>query len=53
MGHMLIEAIRASDDCLLAGALDVPASPAIGNAAAARDHRQLPAARSPRALRTA
>jgi 4-hydroxy-tetrahydrodipicolinate reductase len=35
MGHMLIEAIRASDDCLLAGALDVPASPAIGNDAAA------------------
>ncbi|NML42177.1 4-hydroxy-tetrahydrodipicolinate reductase [Ramlibacter sp. G-1-2-2] len=35
MGHMLIEAIRASDDCRLAGALDVPASPAIGNDAAA------------------
>jgi 4-hydroxy-tetrahydrodipicolinate reductase len=35
MGHMLIEAIRASGDCRLAGALDVPASPAIGNDAAA------------------
>ncbi|MCG2595722.1 4-hydroxy-tetrahydrodipicolinate reductase [Ramlibacter sp. XY19] len=35
MGHMLIEAIRASDDCLLAGALDVASSPAIGNDAAA------------------
>jgi 4-hydroxy-tetrahydrodipicolinate reductase len=35
MGHMLIEAIRAADDCQLAGALDVPASPAIGNDAAA------------------
>ena len=35
MGHMLIEAIRASDDCLLAGALDLPSSPAIGNDAAA------------------
>ena len=35
MGHMLIEAIRASEDCLLSGALDVPSSPAIGNDAAA------------------
>ena len=35
MGHMLIEAIRASGDCQLAGALDVPSSPAIGNDAAA------------------
>jgi 4-hydroxy-tetrahydrodipicolinate reductase len=35
MGHMLIEAIRASDDCLLAGALDIASSPAIGNDAAA------------------
>ncbi len=35
MGHMLIEAIRASDDCRLAGALDIPSSPAIGNDAAA------------------
>ena len=30
MGQMLIEAIRAADDCELAGALDVAASPAIG-----------------------
>ncbi|HEX7889133.1 MAG TPA: 4-hydroxy-tetrahydrodipicolinate reductase [Ramlibacter sp.] len=35
MGHMLIEAIRASDDCVLAGALDMASSPAIGNDAAA------------------
>src|SRR4051812_39279412 len=35
MGHMLIEAIRASGDCRLAGALDVASSPAIGNDAAA------------------
>jgi len=35
MGHMLIEAIRDSDDCRLAGALDVASSPAIGNDAAA------------------
>ncbi|MEO7392751.1 MAG: 4-hydroxy-tetrahydrodipicolinate reductase [Ramlibacter sp.] len=35
MGHMLIEAIRASQDCQLAGALDIPSSPAIGNDAAA------------------
>jgi len=35
MGHMLIEAIRDCDDCQLAGALDVAASPAIGNDAAA------------------
>ncbi|MEJ8840581.1 4-hydroxy-tetrahydrodipicolinate reductase [Ramlibacter sp. AN1133] len=35
MGHMLIEAIRASEDCRLAGALDVASSPAIGNDAAA------------------
>jgi len=30
MGHMLIEAVNASADCLLTGALDVAASPAIG-----------------------
>ena len=30
MGHMLIEAIRAADDCVLAGALDVAGSPGIG-----------------------
>jgi len=35
MGQMLIEAIRASGDCQLAGALDIPASPALGNDAAA------------------
>ncbi len=35
MGHMLIEAVRASDDCELAGALDMAASPAIGLDAAA------------------
>jgi 4-hydroxy-tetrahydrodipicolinate reductase len=35
MGHMLIEAIRASEDCRLAGALDVASSLAIGNDAAA------------------
>ncbi len=35
MGHMLIEAIQASGDCELAGALDMAASPAIGMAALA------------------
>ena len=35
MGNMLIEAIRASGDCRLAGATDVASSPAIGNDAAA------------------
>jgi 4-hydroxy-tetrahydrodipicolinate reductase len=35
MGRMLIEAVRATDDCQLAGALDVPGSPAIGTDAAA------------------
>src|SRR6478752_7150124 len=35
MGQMLIEAIRAADDCQLAGALDIASSPAIGNDAAA------------------
>ena len=30
MGQMLIEAIASADDCQLAGALDVPGSPAIG-----------------------
>ena len=35
MGHMLIEAIRDSGDCQLAGALDIASSPAIGNDAAA------------------
>ncbi|HVZ42252.1 MAG TPA: 4-hydroxy-tetrahydrodipicolinate reductase [Ramlibacter sp.] len=35
MGHMLIEAIREAHDCRLAGALDLPSSPSIGNDAAA------------------
>ena len=35
MGQMLIEAIRAADDCELAGALDVAASPAVGTDAMA------------------
>jgi len=35
MGHMLIDAVRASDDCQLAGALDIAASPAIGTDAGA------------------
>ncbi len=35
MGHMLIEAIRATDDCRLTGALDIAQSPAIGLDAAA------------------
>jgi 4-hydroxy-tetrahydrodipicolinate reductase len=35
MGRMLIEAIRASDDCALAGALDIAASPGIGSDASA------------------
>ena len=35
MGRMLFEAIRASDDCVLAGALDVAASPGVGSDATA------------------
>ena len=35
MGQMLIEAIRKSQDCTLAGALDVAASPGLGTEAAA------------------
>ena len=35
MGHMLIEAVRASSDLQLCGALDIPASPAIGQDASA------------------
>jgi 4-hydroxy-tetrahydrodipicolinate reductase len=35
MGRMLIEAVHAADDCTLAGALDVAASPAIGSDATA------------------
>jgi 4-hydroxy-tetrahydrodipicolinate reductase len=30
MGHMLIEAVRAAEDCVLAGALDMAGSPAVG-----------------------
>jgi len=35
MGRMLIEAVHAAEDCRLAGALDVAASPAIGSDATA------------------
>lgn len=35
MGHMLIEAVRGADDCVLAGALDIASSPAIGQDAGA------------------
>jgi 4-hydroxy-tetrahydrodipicolinate reductase len=35
MGRMLIEAVLASGDCALSGALDVPGSPAIGSDAGA------------------
>ncbi len=35
MGHMLIEAIAQSDDCRLAGALDIATSPALGQDASA------------------
>ena len=35
MGRMLLEAVQAADDCVLAGALDVPASPALGTDATA------------------
>ena len=35
MGHMLIEAISAADDVVLAGALDIAESPAIGQDASA------------------
>ncbi|WP_066330654.1 4-hydroxy-tetrahydrodipicolinate reductase [Azohydromonas lata] len=35
MGRMLIEAVLNSGDCVLAGALDVPGSPALGQDAAA------------------
>lgn len=35
MGRMLIEAIRAADDCALTGALDQPSSPSIGQDAGA------------------
>jgi 4-hydroxy-tetrahydrodipicolinate reductase len=35
MGQMLVEAVSASTDCLLTGALDVAGSPAMGLDAAA------------------
>ena len=35
MGHMLIEAIGAAEDCRLAGALDIPGSAALGQDASA------------------
>lgn len=35
MGRMLVEAIQNSPDCVLAAALDLPGSPALGNDAAA------------------
>ncbi|MES2979145.1 MAG: 4-hydroxy-tetrahydrodipicolinate reductase [Pseudomonadota bacterium] len=35
MGQMLVEAVQAAPDCRLAGALDIPASPALGHDAAA------------------
>ena len=35
MGHTLIEAVQAADDCVLAGALDQPGHPALGHDAAA------------------
>lgn len=35
MGRMLIEAVSAADDCVLAGALDQPGSPALGTDATA------------------
>jgi 4-hydroxy-tetrahydrodipicolinate reductase len=35
MGHMLIEAVLATDDCVLAGALDQPGHPSIGQDATA------------------
>ena len=40
MGQMLIEAISAADDCVLAGALDIASSPAIGQDASAFLGRQ-------------
>jgi len=35
MGQMLVDAVRQADDCVLAGALDVAASPALGQDAGA------------------
>lgn len=31
MGHMLLEAVNASEDCVLSGALDIASSPAINS----------------------
>jgi 4-hydroxy-tetrahydrodipicolinate reductase len=41
MGQMLIDAIRAADDCILGGALDVVGSPAIGKDAGASSGQPL------------
>ena len=35
MGHMLIDAVRAADDCVLSGALDIATSPTVGQDAGA------------------
>ncbi len=35
MGRMLVEALAGADDCVLAGALDTPSSPALGQDASA------------------
>ena len=35
MGQMLVDAVRAADDCVLTGALDIAASPALGRDAGA------------------
>jgi 4-hydroxy-tetrahydrodipicolinate reductase len=35
MGRMLIEALQGTDDCVLAGALDIPGSPTLGQDATA------------------
>ena len=35
MGQMLVDAVRAADDCVLSGALDIAASPALGRDAGA------------------
>ena len=35
MGHMLIEAVLAADDCVLSGAMDIASSAAIGTDATA------------------
>ena len=35
MGRMLVQAVLGSSDCALAGALDIPGSPALGQDAGA------------------